>query len=154
MAYAERTEVSEERSRQQIEAMVSQIEGVDRFAYMKESNKAVIMFRHNQRVIRWLVNLPDRNSPEIKYKRGGYTRSDTEQMKRYKQSCRSLWRSLFLIIKAKLEAIERGIVSFEDEFLPYTSLPDGSTVGEWANQNIQKMIEAGTAPKLELPCGI
>ena len=34
-------------------------------------------------------------------------------------------RSLLLIIRAKLEAVESGINTMEREFLPITGLPDG-----------------------------
>jgi hypothetical protein len=35
-----------------------------------------------------------------------------------------------LSIKAKLEAVETGIESFEIAFMPYVVLPDGKTVAE------------------------
>ncbi|MDY6810956.1 MAG: hypothetical protein SW127_18405 [Actinomycetota bacterium] len=45
---------------------------------------------------------------------------------------RRLWRSFNLIVKAKLEAIENGVSTFEREFLPDLVIPaTGTTVGEW-----------------------
>lgn len=153
MAYATRTEVSVERSRIQIERMVGQVEGVDRFLYSTDNKQAVIMFRYCERVIKWTVELPDRNGRDILYRDDGRERSVVLQEKLWKQRCRSIWRSLYLIIKAKLEAIESGIVNFEDEFLPYTALPDGSTVGKWAKEKIDKALGAGKMPQLQLTCG-
>ena len=46
------------------------------------------------------------------------------------QAVRQRWRALFLVIKAKLEAVESEIVLFEDEFLPHFILPGGMTVAE------------------------
>ena len=44
------------------------------------------------------------------------------------QGKRSRWRALYLVVKAKLEAVSSGIVSMEDEFLAQTVMNDGETV--------------------------
>jgi len=41
-----------------------------------------------------------------------------------------MWRALALVVKAKLGAVESHIATFEQEFLPYTVLPNGRSVGE------------------------
>ena len=38
---------------------------------------------------------------------------------RWEQACRQRWRALALVIKAKLEAIDAEISTFEEEFLPF-----------------------------------
>ena len=42
--------------------------------------------------------------------------------------CRQRWRALNLAIKAKLEAVESGIVTFDQEFLAHIVGPSGQTV--------------------------
>jgi hypothetical protein len=42
----------------------------------------------------------------------------------WEQACRQRWRALALVVKAKLEAVQSGIATFEDEFLAYTMLPE------------------------------
>ena len=72
------------------------------------------------------------------------------------QAQRQRWRALLLVIKAKLEAIEAGIATFEDEFLAYTMLPSGETVGEWVSPQLDKVYEKGVMPatlRLALPVG-
>jgi hypothetical protein len=53
-----------------------------------------------------------------------------------------------LAIKAKLEAVEAEISTFEDEFLAYIVLPDGSTFGDWARPQIAAVYELNTMPAL------
>lgn len=48
--------------------------------------------------------------------------------KEYEQAGRQRWRALALVIKAKLEAVGTGIVTFEEEFLAHIVLPSGRTV--------------------------
>jgi hypothetical protein len=53
-----------------------------------------------------------------------------------------------LAIKAKLEAVAAGITTFEDEFRAHIVLPDGSTFGLWARPQIAKVYEDNTMPSL------
>ena len=44
------------------------------------------------------------------------------------EAARHSWRQLSLLIKAKLEAVAAGIVTFDAEFLGYMLMPGGGTV--------------------------
>lgn len=46
------------------------------------------------------------------------------------QRNRQRWRVLFLVVKAKIEAVEAGISIFEEEFLSFIVTANGQTVGE------------------------
>lgn len=46
------------------------------------------------------------------------------------QRNRQRWRVLFLVVKAKIEAVEAGIAIFEEEFLSFIVTASGKTVGE------------------------
>ena len=59
---------------------------------------------------------------------------------------RAKWRRLLLCIRAKLEAVDNEIESFEEAFLAQLLLPDGSTVAERALPAIGQMYETGTLP--------
>ncbi len=50
---------------------------------------------------------------------------------------RQQWRALVLVVKAKLEAIECGFTTFEDEFLATVIMKNGQTVGEYARPQLQ-----------------
>jgi hypothetical protein len=52
------------------------------------------------------------------------------------------------VIKAKLEAVQAGIVTFEEEFLAHILLPSGETVGEWATPQLEDIYEAGGMPEV------
>jgi hypothetical protein len=61
---------------------------------------------------------------------------------------RQRWRALALAIKAKLEAVESGIATFEEEFMAYIVLPDGQTVGEFLSPQIEAAYSSGRMPPL------
>ncbi len=69
-------------------------------------------------------------------------------MKEWEQACRQKWRALYLVIKAKLEAVESGISCFEDEFLANIVLPDGSLVGNFMRPQIEQVYSSGNMPAL------
>jgi hypothetical protein len=61
------------------------------------------------------------------------------------------WRALSVVIKAKLVAVEEGIVTFEEEFGMHMVLPNGSTVAEHITPYIdQAYLEGNVAPLLQI----
>jgi hypothetical protein len=130
MAYAQRTSVPVDQSRREIEQTMARY-GADSFAYMTNPEGATIGFRVQGRVVR--ITIPKAEGRN----------ADQENRRR--------WRALLLVIKAKLEAVATGIATFEDEFLPYTVMPNGQTVAEWAHPQLKEM-ELGKMP-LALPAG-
>lgn len=46
------------------------------------------------------------------------------------QAQRQRWRILLLLVKAQIEAVECGLMKFDEAFLPWMLLRDGSTVYE------------------------
>jgi hypothetical protein len=85
--------------------------------------------------------------------RGSWTLPAAKQRALLDQATRSAWRALLLVIKAKLEAVETGITTFEDEFLAHLVLPNGQTVGEWAIPMIAEAYENGLRLPPMLPMG-
>lgn len=132
MAYAQNTEVPSDRSRAEIEKILQRY-GADDFAYATNRERAMIAFAVHDRNIRFTVPLPDRNSREFTMTpTGKFQRTAAEAEKAYEQAVRQKWRALALMVKAKLEAVESGIVTFEQEFMPHIVLPGGATVYETA----------------------
>jgi hypothetical protein len=66
--------------------------------------------------------LPDRTKKAFTHMETGKRRTETQAQRAWEQAVRQRWRALVLVIKAKLEAVESGITSFEDEFLAHTVL--------------------------------
>ncbi len=142
--YAAQTQVSTDQSRMEIERTLLRY-GADQFGYGWEGNRATIAFRAHGRFIRFTIELPRRDAPEFtQHSRG--QRTETAAYAAWEQACRQKWRALGLVVKAKLEAVESGISEFEDEFLAFIVLPDGSTAGQWLRPQIEASYRSGGMP--------
>jgi len=135
MAYAENTKVTVERSKAAIEKLLFKY-GATNYLYGMESGKALIMFIMDGRHIKMVLDLPVREDDNV------------SGVKAYNQMHKQKWRALYIVLKAKLIAIEEKIATLEDEFLPYTVLPDGRTVSEFINPQIDQAYLDGKMPKM------
>jgi hypothetical protein len=149
--YAADTSVSSEKSRNEIESILRRY-GADEFAYATNKERAMIGFVANDRQVRLILPMPDPKARQFTHTPGrGYARSAAEADKAYEQAIRQKWRALALMVKAKLEAVESGIVSFEQEFLPHIILPGGLSVYETIQPGIEQSYLSGkVAPLLAL----
>jgi hypothetical protein len=127
--YAEQTSVPSDRSRAEIERTLERY-GATAFQYGWTAGRAVIGFSMNDRHIRFVLPLPDRDSLDFTLTPTGRERSAAAAQEAFEQAVRQRWRALALMVKAKLEAVAADIVTFEEEFLPHTVLPSGRTVAE------------------------
>lgn len=151
--YAATTNVSVAKSRDEIERTLARF-GATSFAYGWQGDRAVIQFTAEDRQIRFELPLPARGDRQFTHTPTGKPRHPLDVEKHWEQGCRQRWRALLLVIKAKLEAIESGITSFEDEFLAWTALPGGSTVRDHVHPMIDEAYRLGdVAPLLALGPG-
>lgn len=152
--YASNTDVSSSRSREEIEKTLMRYGATD-FAYGWNETRAILGFVINGRQVRFILPMPDRKSQEFTLtpaKR--FRRTPEEAAKAYEQAVKAKWRSLFLVIKAKLEAVSAQIVTFEQEFGMHMVLPDGQTVAEYVVPMVAQAYAEGTVPPmLALPAG-
>lgn len=153
--YAASTDVPADRSRAQIEQAVRKYGG-RRFMYGWEEDgpnpRAVVAFVIGERQVRFLLPMPDRNSREFTLTPSSKRpRSTTAADAAYEQAVRSRWRSLGLVIRAKLEAVSAGIVTFDEEFLAHLVLPEGDTVGERMHPVLAQTFREGASPPALLP---
>ncbi len=150
--FAQTTDVSVDKSRAEIERVLAKY-GADAFGYTIDGQDAKIAFRMSGRHFRFALTLPDRNRADFHtYQQSSKTwkRADGVPEKMWEQECRSLWRALLLVIKAKLEAVAVGITTLEDEFLSAMVLSDGATVGETMKPQIEEHYRLGGPPRLML----
>lgn len=142
--YAQNTSVSGENSRAEIERTVRRY-GATAYGYVWDDSgtRAMIEFRLCDRRVRFMLTMPDPQSDEFAFTPKGKRRQGEVVAKEWEQACRQRWRALALMIKAKLEAVESGIVTLEDEFLAHLVLPNGKTVGEQVVPAAIKAIESG-----------
>jgi len=145
MRYAETTQVSSEKSRNEIERILERY-GASAFGYMWQGQDAVIMFQMYQRQIRFIIHLPDKE--QFKKTETGRSRKPTAIHESYEQAVRQQWRALALVVKAKLEAVESGISEFESEFLAHIVLPNGQTVGQFMIPQVASAYETKEMPRM------
>ena len=124
--YARRTKVPANRTRLEIEGLM-QKRGADQFFSGADGERAVLAFRLNGRHIRFSLPLGSKLT---------------------EQTVRSRWRAMLLVIKAKLEAIDIGILTVEDAFIGETVLPDRQTVAEYMAPQIESAYSTGRMPPL------
>ena len=151
--YASQTTVDSSKSRAEIERTLSRY-GATGFMYGWDQTRAIVGFIAGNRQVRFSLPLPDRSAREFTHTpTRGEKRTPAAQQAAYEQALRQRWRALALVIKAKLEAVQDGIVTFDEEFGMHFLLPSGQTVGEWAIPQIATAYETGTMPRLLPPAG-
>ena len=147
MSYAANTEVPADRSRGEIENTLMRY-GADQFMYGWNDQGAVIQFRANERFVRFVLPMPDKEDDRFALTPGGKRRRDDDgRLKAWEQETRRRWRALALAVKAKLEIVASGISSFESEFMANIVLPGGETVGDWLSPQIDEAYKSGIMPE-------
>lgn len=152
--YASGTTVSVYASMEEIQRLL-RARGCNEFGSMTTGNTAAVVFRYSCIPYRMQLSLPDPNdevftlTPSRKW-----ARSDKEANEAYEAEVRRRWRAMLLVLKAKLVAVDEGVVTFEDEFLAYAVLGDGRSVGEHAAPMLAQAKQSGLLPlRLALPGG-
>lgn len=130
--FASDTSVSVAKSRAEIEEIITRYGGKDFVSGVIDSQSvAVLGFSANERHLKFVLPLPSKTSKEFWYTAAkNLRRPESDAMRLWEQACRQRWRALCLCIKAKLEAVDCKITTFEEEFLAHIVLPGGRTVGE------------------------
>lgn len=139
MRYARTTSVPVGRTKAEIESVLMKYGATAFMTGWNDKGQATIAFRMHSRSIRFLM-------PEIIVEAPARRRRNAVNSQyRRDQAERAAWRSLLLLVKAKLEAVESGFVVFEEEFLPHIVTETGETVFERLRDRI------GASGPLQLP---
>lgn len=125
MAFAERTKVPVEETILDIRRTVNRYGG-EQFVFGVAEEKIVVGFTKDGRQVRFQVTQDSLDA----------------------QSNRQKARALLLVLKAKLEAVESGVMLFEDEFLANIVLPTGRMVGQEVRERIAYAYSTGETPAL------
>lgn len=137
MSYAIKTSVPIDRSQSEIKKILNKY-GASDFAYGENGDQAVIIFEVTGRRIKFILPMPKKPSEH----------ATLSSIKTYDQLCRSRWRCLVLAIKAKLECVESGITTLEQEFMAHIVLPNGQTVGAVMSPQIALSYQSNKMPPL------
>jgi len=145
--YAKDTKVSQENSCVEIMRIVTRY-GATGFGVDYTDGKAIIGFRMKGKFIRLALAMPDKNSDEIKNTPSGRYRPESQRKSALEQSMKQRWRVLALMVKAKLEAVESGITTIEEQFFGSLLLPNGKTVAEHVGPMVERAYQTGEIPAL------
>ena len=137
MKYAKGTRVPVKQSKGEIEDTLIRY-GIEEFFFATSSRGDGIGFHYKGRTIKFGIPLPKKND---------FAPTETGERDR-KREVRRLYRVLVIALKAKLELVDAGLTTFEDEFLAQTCLTGGRTVSGALQPQIEKMLETGDMPKL------
>lgn len=134
MAYASETRVPVSQTRSEIERLVVERYKATQYAtgFQADPPRASVQFQMKDRIVRFDLPLPTK----------------ARDQRALDQATRSRWRALLLIVKAKLEAVESGVTTFEEEFLAHIVLPGGRTVAQETLPQIAAAYASGRAPRL------
>lgn len=136
MGYAANTQVSIEKSKEEIVSIIRKYEA-KRFVSGWDDNLAFVMFELNNKRCRFDVVMP--NLSEFMETPTGRLRAKKEALRLQEQEIKRKWRSLALNIKAKFVAIEDGISNFDKEFMSSFVLSNNKTVYEQLQPQIDNL---------------
>lgn len=144
--YATKTAVPISKTRDEIEKVLTKY-GASAFAYGWDEGRASVQFVAHERLVRLTIQGARREDHMLTAQ--GWQRSENQIVANVEQEDRQKWRALLLVIKAKLEAVEAEIVTFEEEFFAHLVLPNGSTVYEDVQAPVEQAYLSGHV-RLEL----
>lgn len=125
--YAADTSVRPEKSRAQIEQLL-RAHGATEYATGWDATHDRIQFKLRSLIVRFVLPRPDRKAYAKDAR--GWNRTPAAVDRALDQAERQRWRALYLVVRAKLEAVEANISTLEQEFLAYVVMPNGLTIGD------------------------
>lgn len=137
MTYAKKTAVPIGRTQDEIRRTLERYHATG-FAFGEQGDRSIVMFHMKARMVKFVLPMPPKPS-------AGATKASQDA---YAQLCKSRWRGLLLAIKAKLESVESGLATFEQEFMAQIVLPGGKTVGDVMKPQIDAAYISGKMPPL------
>jgi hypothetical protein len=139
MAYAKGTAVPVGRSVDEIRSILLKA-GATHYAYGEDPDHAAIQFALDGRHYRFAVRRPIENEVGGTAHNQYGSRVDAEWRRR--------WRARVLWVKAQIEFAEGEPTAFHQAMLAHLVLPDGRTLGGWAEPQIEGMYARGGMPPL------
>ena len=144
MSYASGTNVSEERSRAEIQRILGRFDA-DQFGFMTDRSTgfAKLMFRYKAASFIFELPLATRDDDKLRFTPRGKRRTDRQAGELAAVENRRRWRSLCLAIKAMLVGVEDGIFQFGEVFMPYMVWGDGRTTAQTLLPAVEQALQAG-----------
>ncbi len=145
--YAQGTEVSEARSKAEIDDMLRKWKATST-AIGEDQGCGVVIFVVGDWHVRFRCPMPtmEMATKHVKPKRGSYYATQSDKDAWLDSERRRRWRALLITIKAKLVSVENGIEKFEEAFLAHIVIAGGLTVGQKALPELASIYKSGTMP--------
>ena len=145
--FAEDTTVSVEKTKAEIETTLRKY-GADQYVPGSDwaAGKYFIQFRYRGYFIRFTIEIAPATSSKFHRTPTGRPRTQSQRLEAHAQHERSMWRKLLLVLKARLEAVDAGVESFEEAFLPHILAPDNATVGDHIIPKLKEIYATGRMP--------
>lgn len=102
-------------SRYELERILGRY-GASDFAFVEADSRASIQFAMHGRYVQLALPLPDPSGVAFTHTPSGRPRAIVAQERAYEQALREHWRALVLAVRGKLQSVESGISTFEEEF--------------------------------------
>ena len=155
--FASKTKVPVERTKMEIDALLAKHGATSRGIAVNDTDgTASIGFVRGGLKYRLAVPLPKAEAVRKGDKPPGWPKWTDERKAdwtraEWEQRCRTRWRSMLLLLKAKFEAVAMHVSSVEKEFMADLVLPDGQTVEASLGAAIHEALGSGKMPTLLLP---
>lgn len=144
--YARDTTVSTERSIGELKKIVQNYGGGD-FAYIEKTDLAMVAFKINERTLQFKIDLPAKDDRKYTHTEArGNERPQSDAHRLWEKDCRQKWRVLVLLVKATFEAIDNGLMSFDQAFMSSIVLNNGHTLSDTFLPQLDKVISTGKMP--------
>lgn len=137
-SYAQRTHVSVGNSRAEIERTLKRF-GAEDAVCIEWQGRAAVVFKFHGKLMRMAFELPS----HVRTPKG---RKPHNEDKALETAIRETWRRLLLRVKGKVATISDSVEEFEIEFQPYIVMPDGRTLGEIMQPQIDEAYRTGRMP--------
>lgn len=140
--YAGRTTVAVDKSRAEIEGLLTR-HGATSTAVFTSAESAAVCFEMAGRRVLFKLRLPTKVESKRRVRNPVAAVAQLQKQR---------WRSLLLSIKAKLVSVAEGIETFEDCFLAHIVMPDGQSVADHVRPRIANAYKTQTmVPLLPAP---
>src|SRR3954470_21756327 len=114
-SYGAGTRVEAHRSRYELERVLHRY-GAGDVLFVEADANASIQFELQGRYVQLALPLPDPQHQRFTHTPSGKPRAAAAQERAYEQALREHWRSLLVAVRGKLQSVESGISTFEQEF--------------------------------------
>jgi hypothetical protein len=141
--YAEGTSVPVNRSIDQIRTLLLGA-GASHYAYGEGPDNAGVQFALHGLHYKFMVRRPTWEDLSARYERA-YRVNEAQAIE---AEWRRRWRARHLWVKAQIEFAEVEPDAFAQAMLSFLVLPDGRTLGDWAEPQVKSMYAGGAMPPL------